>query len=88
MPLPQAPVLTATPAAHAEIVAPEPSSRLEIPAAVTDFFQTVSPLPRHETEQALKIGAAWFLISTAVGLVSSIVGGVLGSSTTASSLTA
>jgi len=63
---------TATPAAHAEIVAPEPSSRLEIPAGITDFFQSFSALPRHETEQVIRIGAAWILISTTLSLASTV----------------
>ena len=37
------------------VVAPEPSSDVEIPAFVTDFAAGISPVSREETEQALKI---------------------------------
>ncbi|MCT1415047.1 hypothetical protein M3D57_10370 [Corynebacterium sanguinis] len=43
--------------ANAQIVAPEPSSDVEIPAFVTDFAAGISPVSREETEQALKIAA-------------------------------
>ena len=62
-------IATGTPAiANAQIVAPEPSSRITIPGDVVNFFDGFSPVSRYETEQALKIGAAYLLISTAVGV--------------------
>lgn len=39
------------------VVAPEPSSDVEIPAFVTDFAAGISPVSREETEQTLKIAA-------------------------------
>ena len=68
-------IATGTPAiAHAQIVAPEPSSRITIPGDVVSFFDGFSPVSRYETEQALKIGAAYLLISTGLSVVYALLG--------------
>ncbi|MEX3505324.1 hypothetical protein [Corynebacterium sp. LK2510] len=76
--------MTAAPAANAQIVAPEPSSRIEIPASIVDFGQAFSPLSRFETEQVMKIGTAWFILGTATSLGFTLLN--MGSSLAASAL--
>lgn len=61
------------PAANAQIVAPEPSSRLHIPGSIVDFFEGLTPLNRHDTEQALKVGTAAILINSSLGILSSAI---------------
>ncbi|WP_342318755.1 hypothetical protein [Corynebacterium mayonis] len=66
-------LVSGAPVANAQIVAPEPSSRIDIPPSFVDFAQPFSPLSRYETEQVMKIGAAWLLISAALSIGSAIV---------------
>lgn len=57
-------IATGAPAvANAQIVAPYPSSQIQIPRDVTNFFVGLTPLNFKDTENALKIGAAYLLIS-------------------------
>lgn len=68
-------IATGTPAiANAQIVAPEPSSRITIPGDVVSFFDGFSPVSRYETEQALKIGTAYLLISTGLSVAYALLG--------------
>ncbi|WP_165164741.1 hypothetical protein [Corynebacterium qintianiae] len=72
-----APIVAGTPAvANAQIVAPEPSSRIEIPGSVTNFFAGFSPVSWGETEQALKIGAAYLLLSLGSSVLGSGIYGI------------
>ncbi|SDS69639.1 hypothetical protein [Corynebacterium timonense] len=66
-------IVSAAPAANAQIVAPEPSSRIQIPGDIVDFFDGLTPINRFETEQALKIGAAAILINSSIGIISSLI---------------
>lgn len=63
--------------ANAQIVAPAPSSQIVIPRDVTNFFNGLTPLNWHDTEQALKIGAAWILINVALSVLGGLITTVL-----------
>lgn len=63
--------------ANAQIVAPAPSSQIVIPRDVTNFFNGLTPLNWHDTEQVLKIGAAYILINLALGALSGIITAIL-----------
>lgn len=67
-------IAAGTPAvANAQIVAPEPSSQIMIPGDVTNFFDSILPLNRHDTEQVLKVVAAWWLVGIATSVVTSLI---------------
>lgn len=63
--------------ANAQIVAPAPSSQIQIPRDVTNFFNGLTPLNWHDTEQVLKIGAAWILIDVALAVFGGLLATVL-----------
>ena len=67
-------IAAGTPAvANAQIVAPEPSSQIMIPGDVTNFFDSILPFNRHDTEQVLKVVAAWWLVGIATSVVTSLI---------------
>lgn len=71
-------VTTVAPVAQAQIIAPEPSSRLVIPADVTNFFHGLAPqMPRADVENILKIGAAWILIDIFLAVFGGVIAAIL-----------